>query len=157
LPPLRERSEDILPLARHFMQELRPKEVPPELDEPVLEYLLKREYPGNVRDLKRLVSRIMYRHVGHGPITVGDIPEEERPSVESGMPDWRDQRFEQSIQRALLLGTGLKEIGRAAEEIAIRIALDNEEGNLRRAARKLYVTERALQIRRAAHRKNTDH
>lgn len=157
LPPLRERSEDILPLARHFMQELRPKEVPPELDEPVLEYLLKREYPGNVRDLKRLVSRIMYRHVGHGPITVGDIPEEERPSVESGMPDWRDQPFEQSIQRALLLGTGLKEIGRAAEEIAIRIALDNEEGNLRRAARKLYVTERALQIRRAAHRKNTDH
>jgi transcriptional regulator with GAF, ATPase, and Fis domain len=153
LPSLRERSEDILPLTRHFMQQLRSQEEPPTLDEPVREYLLKREYPGNVRDLKRLVSRIRYRHVGQGPVTVGDIPEEERPSVESGPADWRDVSFENSIQRALLMGAGLKEIGRVAEDIAIQIALHNENGNLRRAARKLYVTERALQLRRALRRR----
>jgi len=157
LPSLRERSEDILTLTHHFMrQQLRSGEEPPMLDDPVREYLLKREYSGNVRDLKRLVSRIMYRHCGHGSITVGDIPEEERPSVESGPADWRDVSFENSIQRALLMGAGLREIGRAAEDIAIQIALNNEAGSLRRAAQKLYVSERALQLRRAARRKIPD-
>ena len=50
-----------------------------ELDEPVRQYLLRRAYPGNVRDLRQLISRIACRHVGPGPITVGDIPDDERP------------------------------------------------------------------------------
>lgn len=152
LPPLRERIGDILPLARHFMGQLRPPEEPPELDEPVREYLLKREYPGNVRDLKQLAARIINRHVGPGPITVGDIAEEERPSQESASVDWCDASFEQAIRRALSLGVGLKEIGGAATETAIRIAVGDEAGNLQRAARKLGVTDRALQIRRAERR-----
>jgi transcriptional regulator with GAF, ATPase, and Fis domain len=150
LPALCDRMEDILPLVRHFMRQLQSDGEPPELDETVREYLLKREYPGNIRDLKQLVSRIMYRHVGPGPITVGDIAEEERPLVESN--DWYDTTFEPPIRRALALGIGLKEIGRAVTETAIRIAIGDEEGNLRRAARKLRVTDRALQMRRAARR-----
>jgi transcriptional regulator with GAF, ATPase, and Fis domain len=75
LPSLRERREDILPLVHHFLGELRPDKKLPELDGPVCEYLLKRDYPGNVRDLKQLVTRISHRHVGPGPITVGDISE----------------------------------------------------------------------------------
>ena len=39
---------------------------------------------GNVRDLKQLVTRIMYRHMGEGPVTVGNIPEEERPAADFG-------------------------------------------------------------------------
>jgi transcriptional regulator with GAF, ATPase, and Fis domain len=152
LPALHDRMEDILPLVRHFMRQLQPNGEPPALDETVREYLLKREYPGNVRDLKQLVSRIMYRHVGPGPITVGDIPEEERPLVDSS--DWYDTTFEPPIRRALALGIGLKEIGRAVTETAIRIAIGEEEGNLRRAARKLRVTDRALQLRRAARRQH---
>src|SRR5262249_12424971 len=35
LPPLRERPEDILPLTRHFMEQQRPGEVLPALDEEV--------------------------------------------------------------------------------------------------------------------------
>lgn len=154
MPPLRERTEDILPLVHHFMQELNPDEETPNLDEPVREYLLKREYPGNVRDLKQLVNRISYRHVGTGPITVGDIPEEERPSGELGPTEWRDEPFERSIRRALALGVGLKEIGRVAEETAIRITVGDENGNLQTAARKLGVTDRALQMRRAARRRH---
>ena len=152
LPALHDRMEDILPLVRHFMRQLQPNGEPPALDETVREYLLKREYPGNVRDLKQLVSRIMYRHVGPGPITVRDIPEEERPLVDSS--DWYDTTFEPPIRRALALGIGLKEIGRAVTETAIRIAIGEEEGNLRRAARKLRVTDRALQLRRAARRQH---
>ena len=54
LPPLRERSEDILHLTRYFLRELQPGKEPPELDEPVRNYLFERDYPGNVRELKQL-------------------------------------------------------------------------------------------------------
>ena len=60
--------------------------------------------------------------------------------------------MESTIRRAVLLGTRLKEIGRVAEELAEQIALEQEEGNLQRAARRLGVTDRALQLRRAARR-----
>lgn len=152
LPPLRERAGDILLLARHFMQQQRPNQTPPEMDEPVREFLLMREYPGNVRDLRQLVTRIMNRHVGPGPITVGDITEEERPAPDQQSADWRDTSFERAIRRALSLGIGLKEIGSATTETAIRVAVGDEEGNLQRAARKLGVTDRALQMRRAVRR-----
>jgi transcriptional regulator with GAF, ATPase, and Fis domain len=152
LPSLGERPEDILPLAYHFMQQLRPDQEPLTLDGPVLTYLLKRNYPGNVRDLKQLVTRIMHRHVGPGPVTVGDIPKEERPLLEASACDWGDETFERAIRRALLVGVGLKEIGRTAENTAIRIAVANENGNLPRAASKLGVTDRALQMRRATRR-----
>ncbi len=151
LPPLRERIEDIFRLLHHFTQQLRPDEAQPELDELVREYLLKRTYPGNVRDLKQVVSRIMYRHVGSGPLTVGDIPEEERPSGES-VGDWSDVSLDRAIRRALAQGIGLKEISRTVTEIAIRTAVADEEGNLQRAARKLGVSDRALQLRRATRR-----
>jgi transcriptional regulator with GAF, ATPase, and Fis domain len=152
LPPLRDRIDDILPLARHFMRELRPEEDLPDLDEPVNAYLVKRPYPGNVRDLKQLVTRMLYRHAHCGLITIGDIPEDERPSLDEQSIDWRDDYFERAIQRALITGAGLKEISRAAEELAVQIAVRNEKGNLQRAANVLGVTDRALQMRRANQR-----
>ena len=60
--------------------------------------------------------------------------------------------FEQQIHRAVLFGAGLKEIGRAAEEIAIRYATEEEKGNVHRAACRLGVTDRTLQLRRATRR-----
>ncbi|MFO1428589.1 MAG: sigma 54-interacting transcriptional regulator [Candidatus Competibacteraceae bacterium] len=152
LPPLRERSEDILPLARHFLQELHPGQEPPELDEAVQNYLLGRDYPGNVRDLKQLVTRINLRHVGIGPISAGAIPEGERPNTPNS-DGWCDTCFEQAVRRALAFGAGLKDISRVAAETAIYIAISDAGGNLHRAAHQLGVTDRALQIRRVNHRK----
>jgi transcriptional regulator with GAF, ATPase, and Fis domain len=97
MPPLRERREDILPLARHFLQKLRHENELPILDAPVRDYLLRRDYPGNVRDLRQLVARITFRHVGPGPVTVGDIPEEERLSEQPIAPDWRDADWKASF------------------------------------------------------------
>jgi transcriptional regulator with GAF, ATPase, and Fis domain len=154
LPPLRERPEDILLLVRHFLREFRSHEGPLELDEPVREYFLSRQYPGNIRDLKQVVSRICCRHVGPGPITAGDIPEEERASIVFEHQSWLDEAFERAIRQALALGAGLKEIGRTAENLAVRIAVAEEDGNMQRAARRLGVTDRALQMRRAASRSN---
>jgi transcriptional regulator with GAF, ATPase, and Fis domain len=149
LPPLRERMEDVLPLVSHFLRQLRPGEPPCDLDPVVRDFFFDRDYPGNVRELRQLVARILDRHTGPGPITVGDLPEEERPFADSPAIDWRDELFDRVIRRALHLGVPLKAIGRAVEERVVEIAVTEEDGNLQRAARRLGVTDRALQLRRA--------
>jgi transcriptional regulator with GAF, ATPase, and Fis domain len=153
LPPLCERREDILVLAKHFIEQLRPDD-PPELDEPVRQYILAREYPGNVRDLKQLVTRMVQHHVGPGAITVGDIPEDERPCGGDRFDGWDEEDLEIAIRSAVASGVSLKEIERTAGELAERIVIEEEQGNLQRAAARLGVTDRALQMRRAARRPN---
>jgi transcriptional regulator with GAF, ATPase, and Fis domain len=154
LPPLRERLEDIIPLAEHFLRQAYPDDEPPELDDAVRDYLLRREYPGNVRDLQQTVSRLMHRLADDRTISVGCVPTCERPVLQADKTAWLDCHFELPIQRAVLSGAALKEIGRAAEDAAIRCATDVEGGNLQRAARRLGVTDRALQLRRASRRQS---
>lgn len=144
-PPLRERQDDILPLAMHFLRELA-HAAPPALDAAVREYLLLRAYPGNVRELRQTVTRLWQRHCGPGPITIGALPPEERLAA----PHWPDQQFEAAIRHALTLGLQLPCITRATAEVAIRLVLDEEHGSNQRAAVRLGVTDRALQIRRKA-------
>jgi two-component system, NtrC family, nitrogen regulation response regulator NtrX len=61
VPALRERREDIAPLARHFLTQFsarfgrRPKSVSPAAVEALESY----RWPGNVRELKNLVERLM--------------------------------------------------------------------------------------------------
>lgn len=144
-PPLRERPGDILPLVRHFLLQLGAREH--ELDPAVRQYLLTRSYPGNVRDLRQTVARIWHRHSGPGPITIGDLPRDERPG---GIPSWPDHAFAEAIRRAVDLGVGLARIGQAATDTAIRLVLEQEGDNNQRAALRLGVTDRTLQLRRKA-------
>jgi transcriptional regulator with GAF, ATPase, and Fis domain len=148
IPSLRERTGDVLPLVEHFIAEARPGKPPLAIDPAVRDLLLQRSYAGNVRELKHLVSRICQRHVGDGAITIGDVPREELPD-EDLPDDWQNAAFHLAITRALMRGVGLKEIGRAACDAAIQIAVSSEQGNLQRAAKRLGVTDRALQLRRA--------
>ena len=151
-PPLRERPEDILPLARFFLAQLDPRAAGLEMDPAVREYLLTREYPGNARDLRQVVARLWHRHSGSGPLTVGDVPERERPARATHQRCWPDRGFEGAIRHAVDLGIGLKEIGQVAADLATQAALEQEAGNLQRAAARLGVTDRALQIRCANRR-----
>jgi len=151
LPALRERIEDIPVLVRYFLRTSRPGDPVLELDSAVLDLLVSRAYPGNVRELKQLVGRIMSRHEGRGPITVGDVPVEERPPVEAERSAWPDGLFEQSIRQALARGVTLRALVKTVGETAIRVAL-SEERSLHRAARRLGVTDRALQLRKAPRR-----
>src|SRR4029077_17551145 len=57
--------------------------------------------------------------------------------------------FDDAIVQALQSGCNLREIARQATETAIRLALASENGNLQRAAKRLGVTDRALQMPRA--------
>ncbi len=60
LPPLRERSEDILPLTQHFLEVLARdlKRLPLELEDEVLEVFRSYYWPGNVRELRNLLERL---------------------------------------------------------------------------------------------------
>ena len=77
MPALRERPQDILCLAERFLAGR--DGAAPALSAPVRELLQARGYPGNVRDLKQLMARIGLRHVGPGPVTVGDVPPQSAP------------------------------------------------------------------------------
>jgi transcriptional regulator with GAF, ATPase, and Fis domain len=150
LPPLRERREDILPLAAHFLHVCCRGDEPIDFDDSVRAYLVNREYPGNVRELRQLIQRIANRHVGPGPTTAGDIPPEDRPAGGALPHAWPDERLDRVIEDAIVRGMRLKEISHAITEATIRVALNSEKGNLHRAARRLGVTDRALQLRRAS-------
>lgn len=150
-PALAERKDDILPLARYFLSDYFSGNAL-EFDSAVSEFLVQHTYNGNVRQLRQLVERIAHRHAGPGPITAGDIPEDDRPSAEDIHTAWPDAEFERSISNALATGARLREITRTAAETAIRIAVRSEGKNLQRAAGRLGITDRALQIRRATSR-----
>jgi psp operon transcriptional activator len=67
VPPLRERGDDVLLLARHFAAamagelDLHP---PPEFSREAREALLSHPWPGNIRELKNVVERAVYRAEG---------------------------------------------------------------------------------------------
>jgi len=148
MPPLRARVDDIIPLSRYFMASVRPGNPPP-MDSLVTLYLLTREYAGNVRELRNLVLRVMARHTGTGPVTIGELFDCEARGLPQEPLDWYAGPVEQAVRRALARGLGLREIRRAIEDTAIRIAVSDADGNLQRAAARLAVTDRALQKRRA--------
>ena len=148
LPPLRDRTDDILPLAEHFGAGLG-------LDPAVRAFLVSRDYPGNIRDLRQVVLRMCQRHAGAGPLTLGDIAEEDRPRLDSPLGEWSGPEFRSAIRRALAHGIPLKEVSRVAAECAIGLALEETGGNVSKAARLLGVTDRALQLRRAARREDS--
>jgi transcriptional regulator with GAF, ATPase, and Fis domain len=149
LPPLRERMDDILPLATHFLSSLIPSLCRPPFDPAVTHFISHRDYPGNVRDLRLLMARIAARHVGDGPVTVGSLPDSERPESTIDTRTWWQGSFEKAIGNAVACGVGLREIGKRAQDTAITVAVAAEGGSLRRASLRLGVTERALQMRRS--------
>jgi transcriptional regulator of acetoin/glycerol metabolism len=79
---------------------------------------VSRPYPGNVRDLRSLVLRIVHRYVGTGVVTVGDIPDAERPAPPAPAGGWRSAELDACLGRALELGARPGDIAAAAKELA---------------------------------------
>ncbi len=67
LPPLRERPEDIEPLARHFLNMLaaRSQNAPPKLSADDVSMLRKYSFPGNVRELQNIIERAVIMAQSH--------------------------------------------------------------------------------------------
>ncbi|MCJ8166193.1 sigma 54-interacting transcriptional regulator [Pontibacter sp. E15-1] len=155
LPSLRERREDIPLLIDHFLRQHHQKSQP--VDPEVYQYLSVRDYPGNVRELQQLVSRIAHKHVGDGPFTLGDIPEADRPSFEEAATLPGKTELEQAIRRMLYTGIGLKDLKDLVTNIAKEIAMDDKHGNVKMAAQKLGCSERTLQMHKKADGTNPYH
>jgi two-component system response regulator AtoC len=85
IPPLRERKEDILPLAldmvQHFNRELNKKFTG--LTPAAAELLQHYSWPGNIRELKNVIERTMIL-APEGDLEADNLPEEIRdPAIES--------------------------------------------------------------------------
>ncbi|WP_019562756.1 sigma-54 dependent transcriptional regulator [Thioalkalivibrio sp. ALMg3] len=57
IPPLRERREDIIPLARHFLEALAGSGPVPQLSHAARQALESQDWPGNVRELANALER----------------------------------------------------------------------------------------------------
>jgi sigma-54-specific transcriptional regulator len=75
VPPLRERSGDILPLARHFLlaNTSQPKQRPVSLSLSAEQALLRYNWPGNIRELENALHHALLVHQGDH-ITREDLP-----------------------------------------------------------------------------------
>jgi DNA-binding NtrC family response regulator len=75
IPPLRERTEDVEPLLKHFVSEFSVRMNKPHLkiDKYVVGVLKKYQFPGNVRELKNMTERAVILSKGD-LLTVQDFP-----------------------------------------------------------------------------------
>ena len=80
LAPLRDRPDDIEPLARHMLKNME-GETAPELELTALDALRSYSWPGNVRQLKNCLERAVILS-NNGRITINELPPEVvRPSL----------------------------------------------------------------------------
>jgi len=86
VPPLEKRSEDIPVLADHFISEFNSAQGLPkrELSEDASALLQTMIWPGNVRQLKNIVERVLILGDGSGPIEAHELPGLEETKNDEG-------------------------------------------------------------------------
>jgi len=88
LPPLRERRDDVLPLARQFIAKTCKQNScgPCALSSDVLDALHAYAWPGNVRELENAIERAVVLAEGQPKIELGDLPPEIRAPAAAKSP-----------------------------------------------------------------------
>ena len=124
LPPLRDRREDIVPLANKFLFQhaQRYNKKLAGFDEPARDLLMKHQYPGNVRELDHVIERAVLMAQGTH-VKVNDL----------GLTSGRDDS-------ARLEDMSLEEV----EAFLIKKALARHDGNARKAAEALGLSRSAF-------------
>jgi DNA-binding NtrC family response regulator len=128
MPPLRDRREDVLPLAESL---LRRRGLPPsKLGKSAREELLRRPFPGNVRELENTIERALIL-AGAEEIGAGHVAAPGGPTARTRAGD--------------VLGPGFNLD--AFERDLLYAALERTGGNKASAARLLGITRRRLRSR----------
>src|SRR5215217_3835558 len=144
LPPLRDRREDVLALAQHFIQkynEENAREVSEQLAPEVLALLEAYSWPGNVRELENAIERAVVIAPGDEITKECLRPEISDPkSVVSGHHDGASNAAVGDIGR----GINFYEEVRRFEIDLIRRALEQTGGHQSRAARLLGMNATTL-------------
>jgi DNA-binding NtrC family response regulator len=132
IPPLRERVEDILPLARQFLAMGRNDDK--RLSRAAAQALVAHHWPGNVRELANAIERA--RLLSQTDVI---LPEHLPPAVRVGA----SQSASETLEPALGHQLDVKTLEESETEI-IRRALEQTGGNRTRAAELLGITRRGL-------------
>ena len=139
IPPLRERREDILPLARDFIRRCAPHEDPDQLlTESACQALLQHAWPGNVRELENTLQRALVLRNGLfiQPVDLGLAAPENAGAGLDAAPT------EGAAGRA-----ALKASGKLAEYQHVLDTIRRFDGHKAKAAQSLGMTPRALRYR----------
>ena len=146
LPPLRERPEDVLPLAEHFLKRAA-KDQALKLSASAKKALQGYPWPGNVRELENAIERAVVCAASHSIETEDLPPEVSGSSISSASAtpgsDWW-------TMVASLAGKG-GDVLAAAEKMLVEKAIDQAGGNVKKAAEILGVTRAALRTRVERH------
>jgi transcriptional regulator with PAS, ATPase and Fis domain len=138
VPPLRERRDDILPLARAFIEQFNRefkrgvRDIAPDTAQLLLDY----DWPGNVRELRNVIERAMILH-DCDLLAPGDLSPE---IARAPAPD-------EAVFALPEHGVVLDEVERSL----IRQAIARAQGNQVRAARLLGLSRHALRYRLEKH------
>ncbi len=136
LPTLRERPEDILPLAGRFLAQTRERGPALELTEAARQALLTHPWRGNVRELKNCIERASLFHHGE-TIDVADL--DLAPAAQ-----FSDTAPIQGAAPATTLAEAGQRAARETERRLILETLHSEGWNKRAAARVLGVSYKTL-------------
>lgn len=144
LPALRQRTEDILPLTKHFIQKYNAenlREISENLSPEVLSLLENYYYPGNVRELENIIERAVVI-ASSDEITVDCL----RPEVRDPELAFKMIKQTEGMSDAIDLARGVNfydQVKRFEIDL-IRRALDQTGGHQSRAARLLGLNATTL-------------
>ena len=142
LPPLRERGEDILLLAEHFLKEfVRKYNSPPKsFSEAAIQAMKQYSWPGNIRELAHVIERavLLSDHPTLSPANLG---------LENQYPIFHTTPDNQLQIEFPSTGINLEDVERQLIEKALEIT----RGNVTEAARKLGIGREALRYRVQKH------
>lgn len=144
LPPLRERREDILPLAQHFIRKYNAenrRQISEQIKPDVLSLLESYYYPGNVRELENIIERAVVI-APDDEITVDCLREEIRNPEK--MREMMRESSGASGDIDMSRGVSFYDEVRRFEIDLIRRALDQTGGHQSRAARLLGLNATTL-------------
>jgi DNA-binding NtrC family response regulator len=140
LPPLRERPEDILPLAKRFAERVRPSDdTPITFSRAALRLLEQYSWPGNIRELENAVVRAAA--LCDQTVRPEDLPERVRKSDAAA-----SQNIEETIANAA--ASSQEEQWLSLEEVEKRYVtrvLHHTNGNKQAAARLLGIDRKTIE------------